>query len=105
MDSLAQEIVLGSSNEKPPPYRVVDGDLLIIQTKTILRFLRNRGYEYPVTSSRRLIDHFDRDGFLVERSKNKTINGVEYRCITLSLKKLESAGVEWPIKESEKRAV
>lgn len=78
----------------------LDGTFLYFEAGPILKELNSRGYNFPVSTIARLIQHFENDGFLVERSKRKSFRGKSERCcVVLDLKKIEQAGVAWPLPE------
>ena len=95
LDRLAREITLAVRPEDRPPYKIQHGQL-IIPPAVILDYLNKRGHHYPVTSSWRLVEHLKFDGFLVERNRSRNINKHKYKCVVLSLEKMEKAGIDWP---------
>lgn len=96
LERLAEEITLTSRHEDRPPFLEKDG-YLAIPPKIVLPYLAKRGHFFPVTSSKRLVEHLNQDGFLLERNRQRTINRTLYKCVILDLKKLREAGVDWPI--------
>jgi hypothetical protein len=98
LDRLTREMAVEPA--KAPLHRI-EGDAVIIPPNLILDFLAARGYTFPVTSTRRLIAHLNMDGFLVERSLSRTIQGQHFsKCVKLNLRKMLDAGIDWPIDDN-----
>ncbi|MBF0588702.1 MAG: toprim domain-containing protein [Magnetococcales bacterium] len=91
----AREISLLHKHDAHPPYRV-DGDRLVIPPQLTMDFLHKCGHSFPIRTNRALVKHLDTDGYCVERNVAKSINGRQFKCVVLDLKKLEADGVDWP---------
>ncbi|MBF0349283.1 MAG: hypothetical protein HQL81_16575 [Magnetococcales bacterium] len=100
LEKLVEEMMLATRTEDQIIHKVESG-CLIIPTNAILPYLNRRGHTSPVTSTVTLAEHFERDGFALQRNASRRINGKKAKCVVLSLAKLKNAGIDWPFDESD----
>ncbi|MBF0627844.1 MAG: toprim domain-containing protein [Magnetococcales bacterium] len=95
LDRLARDVTLARKDDRPP-FKVENGQL-IISPKVMLDFLSKNNRIFPVKSSRRLVTHLKHDGFLMESNSSRRIDGQKTKAVVLDLKRMEEAGIDWPM--------
>ncbi|MBF0154392.1 MAG: toprim domain-containing protein [Magnetococcales bacterium] len=95
MDRMAREVMLIREQDLPP--FKIHGNILVIPPKVILDFLSSRNHHFAIKSSRRLVDHLRQDGFLIKSNASHRIKDQKYKAVELDLRKLEEAGINWPV--------
>lgn len=87
-----------------PPH-FVDDDQLYITTEGILTYLAKKNEHFAVGSAKGLIKHLTHDGFLIRADASKTMGSKktgrkQFRhVLVLDLKRIEKAGINWPVFE------